>query len=167
MHTLLENGIDAKDDILQKMMVAYGHLTAFDDVIPNMQKLGDIANVKCVIFSNGNREMIKTSVSGSELSTIDQLFEQSISVDHLRSFKPAPEVYRYLANCTNMSGKESKIWLISSNPFDIVGARNVGMNAVWVDRKQSGWQDRLGSEPTKIINTLSELVDLVQSMQHP
>jgi 2-haloacid dehalogenase len=37
-----------------------------------------------------------------------------------------------------------KIWLVSGNPFDVVGARSVGMRAAWVDRGGRGWCDGLG-----------------------
>jgi 2-haloacid dehalogenase len=32
-----------------------------------------------------------------------------------------------------------EIWLASENPADVVGARAVGMQAVWVDRGESGF----------------------------
>lgn len=30
--------------------------------------------------------------------------------------------------------KASEIWLIPSNPFDLIGARNTGLSAAWVRR---------------------------------
>lgn len=36
------------------------------------------------------------------------------------------------------------MWLVSGNPFDVVGARSVGMQAAWVDRGGKGWVDGLG-----------------------
>ena len=41
------------------------------------------------------------------------------------------------------------IWLVSSNPFDVVGAKNAGMKAAWVDRSGKGWVDGLGGEEGK------------------
>lgn len=141
-------------------MLGYDQLATFEDVLPALQKLGLTESIKCVVFSNGTRQMIDNSMNGSSLSQIGSVFSQLISVDHLQRYKPAPEVYKYLANCTEMTGKEDEIWLVSGNPFDVVGARAVGMNAVWVDRAGAGWQDKLGPEPSKIIRSLEELVSI-------
>jgi len=58
---------------------------------------------------------------------------------------------------------------VSENPVDVVGARAVGMQAVWVDRGGSGWfgwADRLleGEEgrPTAVVRGLPEIADVVK-----
>lgn len=160
MHTLAESGVTVNDEAVRNIMTGYDQLSTFDDVIPALQELGSLKDVKCVVFSNGTRKMIDNSMRNSDISSISNLFSDFISVDHLQSFKPAPEVYKYLAQCTGMTGKENDIWLVSGNPFDIVGARAVGLNAAWVDRAGRGWQDKLGPEPTKIIHSLKELVKM-------
>jgi hypothetical protein len=48
-----------------------------------------------------------------------------------------------------------------SNPFDVVGARAAGLNAIWVDRDGKGWQDKLGKEPNVIVRELGEVVQAV------
>ena len=53
------------------------------------------------------------------------------------------------------------MWLVSGNPFDVVGARAVGMQAAWVDRAGKGWQDKLGGEPTVVVRSLEEVADAV------
>lgn len=149
-------------DQVDSVMQAYDKLDAFADVVPALKALEGSPDIDCVVFSNGTRKMIANSVKGSQsLGAVSGIFSQLISVDHLRSFKPAPEVYKYLANCVDKSGQESSLWLVSSNPFDVVGARSVGVKAVWVDRTGSGWQDKLGAEPTAVIRRLGELAQLV------
>ncbi|KAK5936508.1 hypothetical protein PMZ80_011255 [Knufia obscura] len=147
-------------------MEAYDNLSTFPDVVPALKSLKDTPDVACVIFSNGTPRMIGNSVSSSEdLKPVGSIFSRLVSVDHVRSFKPNPEVYRYLAQCVDMAGQESQLWLVSSNPFDVVGARAVGMNAAWVDRAGSGWQDKLSLESTKIVRGLGDLVELVSSLK--
>ena len=85
-----------------------------------------------------------------------------LTVDSVRSFKPATEVYKYLGQRMDKIGQEARIWLISSNPFDVVGARAIGMQAAWVDRAGNGWQDQLGSEPTVVVRSLEEAVAVVE-----
>jgi hypothetical protein len=51
--------------------------------------------------------------------------------------------------------------LLSSNPFDITGARSVGMSAVWINRAGSKWVDYLTDKrPTKIVGSLTDLSSL-------
>lgn len=164
MHTLAEHSVEMRESDIDSMMQAYDNLSTFPDVVPALEALQQ-TQVDCVVFSNGTQRMISNSVNGSEdLRPISFLFSQLISVDHMRSFKPNPEVYRYLAQCVSMQGQEAQIWLVSGNPFDVVGARAVGMNAAWVDRAGRGWQDKLGLEPTTIIKCLGDLVDLANNL---
>ena len=107
--------------------------------------------------------MVSNSVhSSDELKPLSAVFKDIVTVDIVRTFKPAPEVYKYLAKRVDMTGKESSMWLVSGNPFDIVGARTLGMQAAWVDRAGNGWQDKLGAEPTKVVQGLDEVADVIE-----
>lgn len=55
----------------------------------------------------------------------------------------------------------SEAYLISSNPFDIVGAARAGMGTVWVDREGNGWADGLG-KPKHVVRSLEEVVGIVR-----
>jgi len=166
LHTLTEHEVEIRQQVVDSVMKAYDNLSTFPDVAPALRSLKDTPGVECVVFSNGSQKMINNSVNSSkDLKPVSSAFSQLVSVDHMRSFKPDPEVYRYLAQCVDMAGQESQLWLVSSNPFDVVGARAVGMNAVWVDRTGKGWQDKLGLEPTKIIRGLGGLTELVSSLK--
>lgn len=166
LHTLAEHQVDIQEEVVNSVMEAYDNLSTFPDVVPALQSLQDTPDIECVVFSNGSQKMINNSVhSSNDLKPVSSAFSQLISVDHMRSFKPRPEVYRYLAECVDMAGQESRLWLVSSNPFDVVGARAVGMNAAWVDRTGNGWQDKLGLEPTKIVRGLGGLTELLSSLK--
>jgi 2-haloacid dehalogenase len=75
------------------------------------------------------------------------------------------------------TGKEALagVWLVSGNPFDVVGARAVGLQATWVDRAgghhgMGGWNDRSrelvgeGGEvgPTVVVKGADEAVKAIQ-----
>lgn len=90
-----------------------------------------------VIFSNADREMISTK-DLNEHSQGFEVFRDIICVDATRYFKPL-----HLAESMSKGkiGEDtSKMWLVSANPFDIVGAVNVDMETVWVDRDGEGWK---------------------------
>jgi 2-haloacid dehalogenase len=145
-------------------MKAYDSLSAFPDVKPALKKLASNANIECVVFSNGTSSMVSNSVHKSnDLSPHSSIFKDIITVDDVKMFKPAPEVYAYLAKYVDKVGHESDMWLISGNPFDVVGARACGMQAAWVDRAGNGWQDKQGDQPTAIVQSLEELEQVVQA----
>jgi 2-haloacid dehalogenase len=147
-------------------MKAYDSLSTFPDVQPALKKLASNANIECVVFSNGTISMVSNSVNKSnDLSPHSSVFKQIVTVDDVKKFKPAPEVYEHLAKCVDKVGHENDMWLISGNPFDIVGARAFGMQAAWVDRAGNGWQDKQGAQPTAIVHNLEELERAVQA--HP
>ena len=143
-------------------MESYDSLSTFPDVAPTLKKLSTNPDIECVVFSNGTQSMVSNSVNHSrELSPYASVFRSLVTVDFVGSFKPAPEVYRYLAERTEKVGKENEMWLVSGNPFDVVGARAVGMQVAWVDRAGNGWQDMLGGEPTVVVRSLEEVADAV------
>jgi 2-haloacid dehalogenase len=60
-----------------------------------------------------------------------------------------------------------------SNPFDVIGARALGMGAIWVDRSGAGWTDALGDSlgpggrelvPSKIVSDLGDVAEYVRSL---
>lgn len=54
------------------------------------------------------------------------------------------------------------VWLISSNPFDVIGARVAGLQAVWIRRSAASIFDPWGVEPTFTVETLTELYDVLR-----
>lgn len=172
-HALNEAGLSLNEAQTKEMMQAYDSLQVFPDVQPMLEKLKKVQNVRAVIFSNGTHEMVSNCVKNSpELSAYTQQSSQLaviVSVDDKRQYKPAHDVYGYLADKMGKDSLDAKgmsqIWLVSGNPFDVVGARAVGMSAVWVDRAGTGWLDCLipteRSQPNEIVRSLEEVVDVV------
>jgi 2-haloacid dehalogenase len=140
LHTLAEFSVKLHDEDIDGLMEAYDHLSTFPDVIPALKGVSTNSNITAVVFSNGTKTMVSNSVFRSQdLSPHAKIFQHLVTVDEVKKFKPAPEVYHHLAQTT---GKEMKdIWLVSANPFDIVGATTIGINAAWVDRAGRGWED--------------------------
>ena len=163
VHALAELELELDESGIEDVMKAYDSLSIFPDVEPALRKLSSHPNIECVVFSNGTKTMVANSVHKSnELSPHASVFKDLVTVDHVRIFKPAPEVYKYLAQRVGKSGEEDTIWLVSGNPFDVVGARATGMQAAWVDRAGNGWQDMLGGTPTAIVRSLEEVADAVE-----
>jgi 2-haloacid dehalogenase len=161
LHALAEHGVSLSDQDTQKLMEAYDSLSTFPDVNPALKRLESNSNINCVVFSNGTQTMVSNSVNRSQ-DLNSSVFKDFVTVDFVRAFKPAPEVYKFLAQKVDRVGQEDTIWLVSGNPFDVVGARACGLQAAWVDRVGAGWQDRLGQGPTVVVKSLEEVADVVE-----
>ena len=51
----------------------------------------------------------------------------------------------------------AEAWMISSNPFDVIGAISAGMRGAWVKRSFTSIYDPWEIEPTITIGSLTEL----------
>lgn len=152
------------DHEVDEMVDGYKYLTAFPDAKPALSRIEADTNIHAVLFSNGTESMITNAMRNCEdLQPIaTTVFKDMASVDQIQRYKPSRNSYMHLAQRVGKNQSQmNEIWLISGNPFDIVGARNVGMNAIWVDRASKGWQDACVPElqPTAIVHSLEEIMD--------
>jgi len=83
------------------------------------------------------------------------LFIDVVSADEVKTFKPNPSVYEHFLQRSN--ALKNAAWLVSSNPFDVIGAMSVGMHAAWLQRTQASIFDPWEIEPTVTITSLMEL----------
>jgi 2-haloacid dehalogenase len=139
----------------QELLNAYRLLPAFDDVISSLKQFDDV-DYRLYAFSNGSVEMIETLLTAAD---IREYFLGIVSVDGIKSFKPDPAVYQHFMSET--AADNDKAWLVSSNPFDIIGAVSAGMKAAWVKRFENKVFDPWGIEPTLIVKNLNELKDKI------
>lgn len=152
-------------------MEAYNSLSTFEDVGPALKALESKSDIHAVVFSNGTHDMVSSSVHSSpDLKPYASVFKEIVTVEKPKKFKPAPEVYFHLAESVDLEKSQmDRIWLVSGNPFDIVGARAVGMRAAWVDRSGNGWQDALVpgeiGRPTVICSSLVEVVEKIEKFK--
>ncbi|EWH00285.1 haloacid dehalogenase [Halomonas sp. BC04] len=110
------------------LMSVYGRLPAFPEAPEALTRLVE-SGVRCVAFSNGTGAAVSTLLD--QAGILDR-FEAVISVDEVKRFKPDPAVYAHLRNRLEVAPGDT--WLISSNPFDVIGARHAGLHAAWVRR---------------------------------
>ncbi len=155
--TVMQTGLD--DATKQSLLQTYRVLPAFDDVRSSLQIISE-KGFRLFGFSNGVAEAVQGLL---EQAGIDQYFEGVVSVDSIQTFKPSPEVYRYFLDCTGSEAEDS--WLVSSNPFDVMGAVSFGMNAAWLKRAATAVYDPWEIPPTLEIENLTSLVDLPMNKQ--
>jgi 2-haloacid dehalogenase len=73
-------------------------------------------------------------------------FEGIVTADDVRSFKPDPAVYSYARRATR--AWSSPFWLVSSNPWDMIGARSAGLSSAWIHRPTKRFMIRGAWNPT-------------------
>lgn len=139
------------------LMAAYLSLPAFDDALPALKSLR--GGYPVFAFSNGGYPALEKVLGHNDL--LDQ-FEGLVSVDDIKSFKPDPAVYAYARRATG--SWEKPLCLVSSNAWDVIGARAAGLLAVWVKRDPDKVFEDWGIEPSAVISSLSELPEILKGL---
>ena len=136
---------------LDGLMAAYGKLPAFPDVDDGLAAARK-AGHRLFAFSNGRADSVEALLRNAR---IHGYFDGIVSVDEMKSFKPNPGVYGYFLRQAQAAGSDA--WLVSSNPFDVIGAISAGMRAAWVKRTPDALFDPWGIEPTLVVRSVAEL----------
>lgn len=106
------------------------------DVLPAMARLAE-AGYRLVTLTNGSYEAVAAQVAGSG---IDGYLEQALSVDEVRRFKPAPEVY--LMAAAKLDVDLDAMVMVAAHDWDILGPRSVGIAGAFIDRPGVVWGSR-------------------------
>jgi 2-haloacid dehalogenase len=173
--TLKLLGLTFDTAVFERIMDKYVHLDLYPDA---MQALAGLKGRKLAILSNGSTGMLDALVRNTGL---DKILDATISIDKTRVFKPSPQTYTLIEQ--NLGVKPEEVLFVSSNPFDVCGAKAFGLNVAWIERvtpqamaaefarsdlvrplslfKAIRMQmDELGFEPDYRISTLADLPKL-------
>lgn len=149
--------IEATERQKHMLMDAYAHLPAYGDVRQCLSELSKLP-VKLVTFSNAESATLHELLSHA---SIESYFDQIISVDAVASFKPDPKVYHHLIETCKTSAR--KVYLVSGNAFDLIGANAVGIKTIWCQRSQNTHYDPWGGRPDHTLSSLQELAELIRT----
>ena len=147
----LELGAQDKQHLLERYLV----LPAFDDAKQGLLRVKD-AGLGSYAFSNGTKEAVESLLSSAG---IREHFIDIVSVDEIGSFKPDPDVYHHFLKRSGST--RSECWLISSNPFDVIGARSAGWHAAWVQRSPEMLFDPWDIQPTITVDNLADIAEQI------
>lgn len=141
---------DVDRSVRATLLDAYFKLDCYPEV-PGVLKALKARGAKVAILSNGSPAMLESAVRNAALNDIiDDIF----SVDALRVFKTAPEVYELVT--TNYRAYPEAISFQSSNRWDIAGAAKFGFRPVWINRSQAP-DEYADLAPSLILPSLSGL----------
>ena len=124
----------------------YLRLSLYPEVRDTLQRL----KTKQAILSNGSPDMLDPLLEHCGLR-----FDAVISVDELKLYKPAPQVYALAVQRLEVS--KEKIGFVSSNCWDAIGAKSYGFRVYWINRAKAPL-DRLGFKPDAVLTSLDEIL---------
>ena len=163
-------GVAVSDAMLTDLADAYLHL---DPAPEAMAALRALEGRPRAIFSNGSVAMLDALVRNSGLRP---LLEHVVSVDPARAFKPSPKAYGLVQRA--MGFAPSEVMFVSSNGFDVAGAKRFGFQVAWVRRgggpgptlaevgptemfkAQRLHAEHLGARPDHVVGALTDLASL-------
>jgi len=110
--------------ILQGVLIMPAH----PDVPESLKRLR-AAGFRMVTLTNSGPPAVKAQLQNAGLT---QYFDESISVDSVRRFKPDLEVYRSAA--VHLGAQPAELLLIAAHPWDVFGAMKAGWQAAFLAR---------------------------------
>lgn len=126
MYALSLCGLDAA--LAPRLLESYQRLPPFPEVRDTLTQL-KARGARLAILSNADPDQLDDLVSNAGF---DGVFEHSISVAAAGSFKPDPRVYALGPEVFGRPANE--MMFVSSNRWDIAGAKAFGYAATWVNR---------------------------------
>lgn len=154
-HALTQAGSELDAAATSDVLTSYADLDVYPDVVPGLELLREQGHA-LVVLSNGSPAMLEALLTNTGL---DGYFDRCFSADEVRAYKPAPQVYLHAAG--ELGRPPADVLLVSSNPFDDIGAESAGLRAAWVDRTRGIFEPD-GTPPSLHVKTLTELADAIR-----
>ncbi len=134
------------------LLDAYRALDAYPEVADVLRALRG-RGARTAVLSNGNAAMLDAAFSSAGLLP---LLDRIVSVDEVRVFKTAPEVYALVAHHFDVA--PAQVVFVSSNRWDVAGATAAGFRTLWVNR--AGLPDEYDAlAPTAVLRDLRGVLE--------
>ena len=150
-------GIPLPEKDQEHLLSKYLELPTYPDVAGAIDELA-AQGFTIAACSNGTERAVRASLGHAGILP---RFSKIVSVDAIRTFKPDPAVYEYLV--AELRARRETVWLISSNPFDVIGAKACGLRTAWVQRDPKRVFDPWEYEPDAVVHGLSELIRFLEN----
>jgi 2-haloacid dehalogenase len=155
IYTLRSAKLPFGDLDIDRIMEGWQELSPFPDAVPGLERLR--SKFKLVVLSNGERHFLAHLVK----NRIRFDFDEVISVQDVGVFKPNPQVYRYAARI--LKAEPGELLMVSSNSFDVVGARISGYRGAYVNRYDLPYDET----PYRFDIEASDFLDMARKLGCP
>jgi len=142
--------IKATDRQLELLRQAYLFPPAFAEVRSALEAL---KGSPLAILSNGSPAMLDSAIRGNGL---ESYFTEIISVDRVKTYKPSPRAYALGPQILKCPVGE--ILFVSSNLWDVAGAKAFGYQVCWCHRTGAEMED-WGFAPDFTVLRLDQIVN--------
>ncbi len=140
------------------LLDAYLDLPPFPGVRTGLAMLKR-AGHRLVALTNGTERSVRKLLMNAR---VGEFLEAILSAERIGTFKPDPAVYALLD--TLSGGRSGSSWLVSGNPFDVIGAKASGLKAAWLRRDPQRIFDPWEFSPDLVVRSLEELCGELQRM---
>lgn len=130
------------------LMSTYESLSPFPDAAAALPQL---AGIKRSILSVGTPDLLSSLVRNSGLAA---QFDKLFSVDAVKVYKPHPMTYQLVID--HFGVERHEVGFVTSNFFDVAGARAFGFKVIWINRK-GDLPDELGLMPHVELQSIEQL----------
>jgi 2-haloacid dehalogenase len=167
-------GLEPSESIAKALFEKYLNLDPYPETKEALAKLKSMGGYKLAILSNGSTYMLSELVKNSGLNAY---MDAPISVDGVKKFKPHPDCYTLVEKAYGI--RKDEVLFVSSNSFDVAGAKNYGFKVAWIRRGGGpgpakdpvmpaqmyrllrGNAETLGFEPDYTVSALTDLPGLL------
>jgi 2-haloacid dehalogenase len=119
-------GIVPTSSLCDELMDGYLHLQLYAEAPQALELLRDY---KLAILSNGSPRMLEALVGSAGMA---RRFTAVLSCDQVQRYKPEPACYALVEPALQILKQE--ILFVSSNGFDVAGAKRYGFQVAWIER---------------------------------
>ena len=137
-----------------RLMQAYLEMKAHPDVLPGLQALR-AAGIRLGFISNLTQPMLEAATKNAGL---DGYFEQFLSTDRVRAYKPDPRAYAMGQDGFGL--KREEIVFAAFGGWDAAGAKSFGYRTFWCNRLGQPVEG-LEADPDGIGATVGDLARFV------
>jgi 2-haloacid dehalogenase len=159
-HTASTMNVLIDDDNRDRLLEAFRRLPAYPDALPALQDLRS-AGMRIFAFSNGTASDVESLLTHNGLRPS---FDGIVSLMDVQTYKPDPVAYEHLKQAS--AAGNADVWLVSGNPFDVIGAISGGLKGAWVRRGYCEY-DPWEFPPTATMHSLIELPAIVAGHAEP
>jgi 2-haloacid dehalogenase len=142
--------IDLVPAVRTRLMEAHLRLDLWPDSAAALKAMAD-SGIRLAYVANMTATMLEANTKNAGLGG---LFEEMLSTDAVRAYKPDPRAYRMVE--TTLRVPRDRIVFAAFGGWDAAGAKTFGLDTFWVNRLGAP-VDRLGIRPDAAGSTLTQL----------
>ncbi len=126
--TALKFELEFTEEEIKEILSPISKLKPHSEVVEALSLLQE-NKMKMIALTNGKPEVAQAQL---KYAGIDHFFDEVISVEVVKKYKPHPDTYLHVLN--KYSVEANKAMMIAAHGWDIAGAKMAGLQAAFINR---------------------------------